>query len=183
MSLCVILIINIYRKFLALPQELQSFSRNQFLTLPEDKQMRAYNAFLTLDIASLKDIIRKERAKVLLQELELIDSNSLQVLQLFEKEKPRNQNGIKISNFDFDLINDEISQESKSKEAASQMKSKYDPRRRQFRPNASKQRTSHAAKQHHMRNAEKLHFEFAKAQLQQAIKLQACLANHLACDF
>ena len=166
-------------KFLALPSELQSFSRKQFLTLSEAKQMRAYNAFLALDTSSLEEIIRREMEKVLQQELDLIENNSL---NLFVKENPRSQNGIRIENFEFNpSLNNEISKESKDR--ASHTKSKYDPRRRQFKPKALKQRQFPAAKQQHMRNAEKLHFQFAKAQLQQAIKLQACLANHLACNF
>ena len=135
--------------------------------------------FLSLDTSSLEEIIRREMEKVLQQELDLIENNSL---NLFVKENPRSQNGIRIENFEFNpSLNNEIPKESKDR--ASHTKSKYDPRRRQFKPNALKQRQFPAAKQQHMRNAEKLHFQFAKAQLQQAIKLQACLANHLACNF
>ena len=48
------------RKYLALPNELRMFSRDQFLSLSEKMQAKAYNAFLILDLNSLTHILEQE---------------------------------------------------------------------------------------------------------------------------
>jgi len=160
------------RKYLALPSDVQSFSRNQFLTLPEKKQMRAYKSFLLLDVESLQRIIEDEMRRV---------KESKALL----REKPRSQSKIKISKLNFnDLIDTSVEEKPeikivKPKKTTFIKKSKYDPRKRQFK---SKQRQRKKTGQEQMTRAEKLHFEYARAQLQQAIKLQACLANPSACN-
>jgi len=163
------------RKYLSLPSDLQSFSRNQFLTLPEKKQMRAYKAFLILDFDSLQKIIKDEMRRV-------TESSN------FVEEKPRNQGERKIFklNNSNDLIDVSVADKQeiemvKPKKTNFNKKSKYDPRKRQFK-STLKQRQRKKTGKEHMTRAEKLHFEYARAQLQQAIKLQACLANPSVCN-
>jgi len=50
-------------KYLALPRELQEYSRNQFLSLPEPRQEKAYQTFLTVDIQTLTRAIAREFAR------------------------------------------------------------------------------------------------------------------------
>ena len=86
------------------------------------------------------------------------------------EEKPRAQNGLKAPNINFNQI----------EENSRRIKSNYDPRKRQF---SQKQRQrKKPASLDFMKTAEKLHFKYAQAQLQQAIKLQACLANRKYCE-
>ena len=159
------------RKYLALPHELRMFSRDQFLTLSDKMQAKAYTAFLTLDSDSLKNVLE--------QEMETIKRMEAQNTELFSKnifefvEKPRAQNGLKAPNFNFNQI----------EENSWRIKSKYDPRKRQFSQKQLKQRQrKKPGALDFMKTAEQLHFKYAQAQLQQAIKLQACLANRKYCE-
>ena len=159
------------RKYLALPHELKMFSRDQFLTLSDKMQARAYNAFLKLDLNTLTHILE--------QEMETFKKIKTQNAGIFSKnvhelaEKPRAQNGLKAPNVHFNQI----------EENSRRIKSKYDPRKRQFSQKQLKQRQrKKPSSLDFMKTAEKLHFKYAQAQLQQAIKLQACLANRSYCE-
>lgn len=48
------------RKYLALPPDLQEYSRNQFLSLPDARQEKAYHTFVTVDIDTLTRAIQRE---------------------------------------------------------------------------------------------------------------------------
>ena len=159
------------RKYLALPYELKMFSRDQFLTLSDKMQARAYNAFLKLDLNTLTHILE--------QEMETFKKITTQNAGIFSKnvhelaEKPRAHNGLKAPNVHFNQIG----------ENSRRIKSKYDPRKRQFSQKQLKQRQrKKPSSLDFMKTAEKLHFKYAQAQLQQAIKLQACLANRSYCE-
>ena len=159
------------RKYLALPHELRMFSRDQFLTLSEKMQAKAYNAFLTLDLNSLTHILEQEMKtfkKIRAQKDGIFSKNTYELA-----EKSRAQNGLKAPNVHFNQI------EKNSRG----IKSKYDPRKRQFSQKQLKQRQrKKPSSLNFMKTAEKLHFKYAQAQLQQAIKLQACLANRSYCE-
>ena len=159
------------RKYLALPHELRMFSRDQFLTLSEKMQAKAYNAFLTLDLNSLTHILEQEMKtfkKIRTQKDGIFSKNTYELA-----EKSRAQNGLKAPNVHFNQI------EKNSRG----IKSKYDPRKRQFSQKQLKQRQrKKPSSLNFMKTAEKLHFKYAQAQLQQAIKLQACLANRSYCE-
>ena len=158
------------RKYLALPRELRVFSRGQFLSLPEQKQMRAYSAFLRLDSDTLRNIIQKEMRTV--HDLEEAN-NVARVLSVSEddlQEQLRTGAGVRVPGFEFNSI------ENKS---SVRMKSKYDPRRRNYKSKQLKQRQNSPLK--FLRSAEKLHFQYAQAQLKQAVRIQACLQNPNYC--
>jgi len=159
------------RKYLALPNELRMFSRDQFLSLSEKMQAKAYNAFLILDLNSLTHILEQEMKtfkKIKTQKAGIFSKNIYELA-----EKPRSQNGLKAQNVHFNLV----------EENSRRNKSKYDPRKRQFSQKQLKQRQrKKPSSLDFMKSAEKLHFKYAQAQLQQAIKLQACLANRSYCE-
>ena len=159
------------RKYLALPHELRMFSRDQFLTLSDKMQAKAYTAFLTLDSESLKNVLEQEMETIRRMEAQNTEIFSKNIYELVEK--PRAQNGLKAPNFNFNQI----------EENSRRIKAKYDPRKRQFSQKQLKQRQrKKPAALDFMKTAEQLHFKYAQAQLQQAIKLQACLANRKFCE-
>jgi len=198
------------RKYLALRPDLQQYSRNQFLSLPEERQAHAYGAFLSLDTETLSTIIESELQKereVLeaerlaeererqrleqerLQQLEAQRLRNFQEQNTFQ-EQPRSQQR---NNFNFNQI-DQFRQ-----------RPKFDPRRfqqqqpaqqnqfqqRQFQPQQQnqfqqrhfqQQQQNHNKFQQQLSAAERLFFQQADAQLQEAIRLQGCLANPAACS-
>ena len=159
------------RKYLALPHELRMFSRDQFLTLSDKMQTKAYTAFLTLDSDSLKNVLEQEMETIKRMEAQNTEIFSKNIYELVEK--PRAQNGLKAPSFNLNQI----------EENSRRIKSKYDPRKRQFSKKQLKQRQrKKPAALDFMKTAEQLHFKYAQAQLQQAIKLQACLANRKFCE-
>ena len=159
------------RKYLALPHELRMFSRDQFLTLSDKMQAKAYTAFLTLDSGSLRNVLEQEMETIKRMEAQNTEIFSKNIYELVEK--PRAQNGLKAPNFNFNQI----------EENSRRIKAKYDPRKRQFSQKQLKQRQrKKPAALDFMKTAEQLHFKYAQAQLQQAIKLQACLANRKFCE-
>ena len=85
--------------------------------------------------------------------------------------------GYKVNSHEFNAI---------VKEEATKMKKlkklKYDPRRRQFKQNPLRQRQLIETPPRNRNTAETLHFQIARTQLQQAIRLQACLANPAVCS-
>ena len=148
------------KKYLALSPELQEFSREQFLSISERGQKHAYNAFLTLDSNTLTAVIREEMKKI---KSGLVSQD--QVTNELREEFRSSVDGVKINNLNFDDI-----------EQNTAKKSRYDPRRQ--RQPQQRQRLEVTEN----RNiAQELHLKYARAQLQQAIHLQACLANPATC--
>ena len=99
--------------------------------------------------------------------------NALEENQLNEVDK--SGEGFKVNTSEFNSISEDVP-------TGEAEKVRYDPRRRQLKHNPLRQRQ--AVERKPMRNrsaAEKLHFQIAKTQLQQAIKLQACLADPSVC--
>ena len=67
-------------KFLALPTELQLYSKVQFTSLSEDRQVHAYRMFLLLDLETLKAVIARELDRQ--REVEVIfEDNNLESRQ------------------------------------------------------------------------------------------------------
>ena len=148
------------KKYLALSPELQEFSREQFLSISERGQKHAYNAFLTLDSNTLTAVIREEMKKI---KSGLVSQD--QVTNELREEFRSSVDGVKINNLNFDDIEENTAK-----------KSRYDPRRQ--RQPQQRQRLEVTEN----RNiAQELHLKYARAQLQQAIHLQACLANPATC--
>ena len=148
------------KKYLALSPELQEFSREQFLSISERGQKHAYNAFLTLDSNTLTAVIREEMKKI---KSGLVSQD--QVTNELREEFRSSVDGVKINNLNFDDIEENTAK-----------KSPYDPRRQ--RQPQQRQRLEVTEN----RNiAQELHLKYARAQLQQAIHLQACLANPATC--
>ena len=159
------------RKYLALPHELRMFSRDQFMTLSDKMQTKAYTAFLTMDSDSLKYVLEQEMETIKQMQTQGTEIFTNSIVEL--EEKPRAQNGLKAPKFKFNQV----------EENSRRIKSKYDPRKRQFSQKQLKQRQrKNPSSLDFMKTAEQLHFKYAQAQLQQAIKLQACLANRKFCE-
>ena len=157
------------RKYLSLPLELRMFSRDQFLSLSDKMQTKAYNAFLTLDSNTLELVLRNEMEtlnKIEEQKAEIFSKNFLKIV-----EAPKASNGMKFTDL------------NQIEGFSARSKSKYDPRKRQFSKTHFKQRQhKKPSSLEFMKTAEQLHLKYAKEQLYQAIKLQACLANRSYCE-
>ena len=196
------------RKYLALRSDLQEYSRNQFLSLPEDRQAHAYGAFLSLDLETLSGVIESELQKEqeaieiqrlaeererqrLEQEQQQIESQRQRELQQRQRnsfqEQPRSQQGNRFNGFNQQF-------------ETNRQRPNFDPRRRQQQPiqqNQFQQRQFQQPQQQtqfqlqpqqktqfqqQLTSAERLFFQQADAQLQEAIRLQGCLANPSACS-
>eukprot|EP00090_Calanus_glacialis_P000183 TRINITY_DN1011_c0_g1_i2.p1 TRINITY_DN1011_c0_g1~~TRINITY_DN1011_c0_g1_i2.p1 ORF type:complete len:383 (-),score=115.40 TRINITY_DN1011_c0_g1_i2:98-1246(-) len=190
------------RKYLALRSDLQEYSRNQFLSLPEDRQAHAYGAFLSLDLETLSGVIeselQKEQEAIEIQKLaeererqRLEQKEQQQVIAQREKdfrqrnsikEQPRNQQGRKINGLKFNQIELRDQQIKKNRKRPN-----FDPRRGrrpfQQQQHQFERRPQQISQfQQQLTSAERLHFQQADAQLQEAIRLQGCLANPSACS-
>merc|ERR1712025_450272 len=192
------------RKYLALRSDLQEYSRNQFLSLPEDRQEHAYNAFLSLDIETLSQVIDSEleKEREALEAVRIAEERERQRLDEEKRqqqeaqrirniqqqqtnnfpEQPRSQQGNTFQGFDFNQIG--------QRNVQFKQRPRFDPRRIQqpARQNQFQQRhfqqqlQNHNQFQQQLSAAERLHFQQADAQLQEAIRLQGCLANPSACS-
>jgi len=184
------------RKYLALRKDLQEFSRNKFLSLSEEMQEHAYNAFLSFDINTLAEVIgsemNKEREAAEIQrlteerEIQRIDRERQQQRQRdFQqqqrntfKEQPRSQQGNKLNSLNFNHI--EKSQQIQT----NRQRPNFDPRRTQQRIQQNpfkKRQYKQQLLQQQQASFERLHFQTVTAQLQEAVRLQGCLANPSLC--
>ena len=153
------------KKFLALSPELQEFSRDQFLSLSERGQRHAYNAFLTLESHTLAAVIEREMEKV--------KSGSVR------QEEVRNELGEEVrSSSDVGVRRNRLNTDEEKHRTITRP---YDLIR-QRQPQQRQQRRRLGVTVSRRRNmAQELHLKYARAQLQQAIHLQACLASPTSC--
>ena len=153
------------KKFLALSPELQEFSRDQFLSLSERGQRHAYNAFLTLESDTLAAVIEKEMEKV--------KSGSVRQEQVRNEleEEVRSSNDVGVRRNSLNIDEEKHRNITRPYDLIRQRQPQQRQQRRRLGVTVSRRRNM----------AQELHLKYARAQLQQAIHLQACLASPTSC--
>lgn len=195
-------------QFLSLPEDRQAYAYGAFLSLDLETLSGVIESELQKEQEAIEiQRVAEERERQRLeQERQQIEAQRQRELQQRQRnsfqEQPRSQQGNRFNGFNFNQI-EQRSQQFES----NRQRPNFDPRRRQQQPaqqNQFQQRQFQQQPQfqqppqqqtqfqlqpqqktqfqQQLTSAERLFFQQADAQLQEAIRLQGCLANPSACS-